>query len=229
VPLPLCLEQFTADHLCVTALQAPRYGISNVAIIGLLYLPQGAGNIVAARLGGMYADRTVKRWIEKRGYRRPEDRLYSTLIGGGVIIPGSLIAVGWIIESGKGGLAPALIMVHALASPYSSLKELTTIASLAQYFLSGVGLMMVLSSSNTYLVDCLQTRSAEVIAINNCIRYLFAAGASAGILPLVKAIGVGPANTLAAGIAWMGFGTVLLTLKWGTSLLYSSCEEEGKH
>lgn len=76
---------------------------------------------------------------------------------------------------------------------------------------------MVLSSSNTYLVDCLQTRSAEVIAINNCIRYLFAAGASAGILPLVKAIGVGPANTLAAGIAWMGFGTVLLTLKWGTS------------
>lgn len=81
--------------------------------------------------------------------------------------------------------------------------------------------MMVLSSSNTYLVDCLQTRSAEVIAINNCIRYLFAAGASAGILPLVKAIGVGPANTLAAGIAWMGFGTVLLTLKWGTSLLYS--------
>ena len=52
----------------LTYTMAPRYGITNVAIIGCLYLPQGVGNIVGSRIGGKYADWTVAKWIEKRGY-----------------------------------------------------------------------------------------------------------------------------------------------------------------
>jgi hypothetical protein len=44
---------------------------------------------------------------------------------------------------------------------------------------------------------------------------LFSAGASAGILPLVRAIGVGPANTIAAGIGLVGVLLVLCIIKWG--------------
>jgi len=75
--------------------------------------------------------------------------------------------------------------------------------------------MFVLASANTYCVDCLQKRSSEAIAINNMVRYSFAAGASAGILPLVKAIGVGPANTIAAGLGLIGVVLVLAIIKWG--------------
>lgn len=38
---------------------------------------------------------------------------------------------------------------------------------------------------------------------------------SAGILPLVKAIGVGPANTIAAGLGLIGVVLVLAIIRWG--------------
>lgn len=47
------------------------------------------------------------------------------------------------------------------------------------------------------------------------MRYLFSAGASAGVLPLIKAIGIGPTNAIAAVISWIGFALVVATIKWG--------------
>ena len=60
------------------------------------------------------ADRTVRRYIAKRGYRRPEDRLRAALLGSGVIMPLSCcerlpslpqpllmafqVAYGWLIQ-----------------------------------------------------------------------------------------------------------------------------------
>jgi hypothetical protein len=53
--------------------------------------------------------------------------------------------------------------------------------------------------------------------MRSCMRYIFSAGASAGVLPLIQAIGVGPTNTIAAGLSWLGFGLVLLTTRKGQS------------
>jgi hypothetical protein len=53
------------------------------------------------------------------------------------------------------------------------------------------------------------------IAINNFVRYTFAAGASAGALPCINAIGTGWTNTAAAIIAYIGAGLILLTLRYG--------------
>lgn len=95
---------------------APRFSITNSAILGTLFVPIGLGNILGSRFGGLYADWTVARWIAKRGYRRSEDRLYSTLVGGGLLVPGSMVAIGWLTETAKGGLGPVLVFVSRPSS-----------------------------------------------------------------------------------------------------------------
>lgn len=64
----------------------------------------------------------------------------------------------------------------------------------------------------------MQHRSAEVIAANNCMRYIMAAAASAFVLPMIESIGVGWTNTFAAGLVWLGFGLVVVTIKYGEGM-----------
>jgi len=87
--------------------------------------------------------------------------------------------------------------------------------SLVFLFTGGIGLMGVLAVCNTYLVDVVQGRSAEAIAVNNCLRYIASAGASAAVLPIIQAIGVAPANAIAAAIAWIGFALMCATIRYG--------------
>ncbi|GAA5820951.1 hypothetical protein JCM11251_001893 [Rhodosporidiobolus azoricus] len=175
---------------------APRYNISNAAILGCFYLSQGLGNAVASRYTGRFADWTLARWLRKRnGVYVAEDRLKATLWGGGLILPGSVLALGWVLDrvGGKVGLAWTIILL----------------------FIDGVGLMIVLTPCNTYVVDCAGVRSSEAIAVNNACRYVLSAAASAFVLPMIQAIGVGPTNTFAAGIVLLGFGIVLLLIRYG--------------
>ncbi|SCV68223.1 BQ2448_344 [Microbotryum intermedium] len=177
-----------------------NYGISNAAILGTFFLAQGVGNAFASFcFTGRMADHTLKVWLKKRnGIYVPEDRLRATLLGGGLVLPCAVLALGWVIDlgSGKVGLIFTVILL----------------------FLNGVGLMMVLTAANTYCVDVLQKRSSEVIAVNNFVRYTLSAAASAFILPLINAIGLGGANSFAAGLAWIGFGLVCATIRWGEKM-----------
>lgn len=170
-----------------------RYNIDNVAILGTIYLANGFGTILGSRLIGPYADRIVKKFIRKRGYRRPEDRLHAALWGTGVITPVSCLAYGWLLWGDKGGMAPPIIML----------------------FINGIGTQIALTPVNTYLVDAAQSRSAECIAVNNFWRYMFAAAASAFVLPMIDGIGPGWTMTIAAAASWLGFGTMLLTMWYG--------------
>lgn len=65
------------------------------------------------------------------------------------------------------------------------------------------------------LVDCMQSRSAEVVAINNCIRYIFSAGASAFVLPLANAIGWGWTMTMCAFVSWLAAGALFILCRYG--------------
>ncbi|GJJ08853.1 hypothetical protein Clacol_003073 [Clathrus columnatus] len=173
----------------------PRFGITNEAILGTFYLAPGAGNIVGSRLSGYVSDATIKRWIAKRAHFVPEDRLRATLISGGILVPCSLIGLGFTIQfwTTTGGLALSLVLL----------------------FISGVGFLGVFAVCNTYLVDSVQNRSAEVIATNNCLRYIASAGASAVVLPLIQIIGVAATNGIAATFTLIGFFLILLTIKYG--------------
>ena len=175
----------------------------------IVSLPSASFSLVRAR-------RLTRRSFSFSFSGRPEDRLYSTLFGGAIVLPVAILGAGWSMDTGAGGVAVPCVFLCSF-SPFSSSRLFfdSSLTLPSSSVLAGVGLMFVLASANTYCVDCLQKRSSEVIAINNFVRYAFAAGASAGILPLVKAIGVGPANTIAAGLGLIGVVLVLAIIKWG--------------
>ncbi|ODN82784.1 hypothetical protein L202_01060 [Cryptococcus amylolentus CBS 6039] len=185
------------DTYCVivplSAVFKERYHINNSAIAGCLYLANGVGNMISSKLAGPFADGIVKKYIAKRGYRRPEDRLKASFWGLALGMPVSILIYGWVLKFGKGGMAPPLIMV----------------------FLNGLSLMLALTPINTYLVDAMQSRSAEVIAVNNCIRYIFSAAASAFIVPLANAIGWGWTMTICSFVAWGAAVALFFLIRYG--------------
>lgn len=96
--------------------------------------------------------------------------------------------------------------------------------------------MGVLAVCNTYLVDVMQDRSAEVIATNkyaialpshtpfvcyliclfaSCLRYIASAAASAAVLPIIQAINIAPTNGIATVFSLIGFGLICATIKYG--------------
>ncbi|GAA5998827.1 uncharacterized protein JCM10292_005729 [Rhodotorula paludigena] len=91
----------------------------------------------------------------------------------------------------------------------------------------GLAFACVLTPSNTYIVDALPMRSSEGIAVNNACRYVLSAAASAFVLPMIKAIGVGWTNTFAAFIVWLGCGLVLLTIRYGDQMRAAGTRWEG--
>lgn len=102
--------------------------------------------------------------------------------------------------------------------------------------------MGVLAVCNTYLVDVMQDRSAEVIATNkyaiiyigqlsplsrwlpsifslylifSCLRYIASAGASSVVLPLIQSVGIAATNAIATVFALTGFALICATIKYG--------------
>jgi hypothetical protein len=70
------------------------------------------------------------------------------------------------------------------------------------------------ASLNTYCLDVMQKRSAEVVAGNYLLRYLFACAGTAVCLPAIQAIGVGWFSTISAAFLVASAGlTWLVTLR----------------
>ncbi|KAL0944825.1 MFS transporter [Colletotrichum truncatum] len=154
----------------------PRFNLTTPLQSGFFFLAPGAGYIVGTFFGGRYADHTVKKWIQKRGKRVPEDRLRSSFIAMGVVIPGSAIIYGWAIDQEKGGIPLPVICMFA----------------------QGVAQMVCFPCLNSYCLDVFRDRAAEVMAGNYFIRYVLAAVATAVCLPGVQGIGVGWFSTVSA-------------------------------
>jgi len=120
----------------------PRFHLTSPIQSGLFYIAPGCGYLLGTFFGGRWADRTVKRWIAKRGGERvAEDRLRSSLVAMGCVIPACMLIYGWSIEKEKGGVAlPVVVM-----------------------FLQGVAQLFCFPSLNTYCLDVMQGRSSEVV------------------------------------------------------------------
>ncbi|KAJ7778833.1 major facilitator superfamily domain-containing protein [Mycena maculata] len=173
----------------------PRFALTSPIQSGLFYLAPGCGYMAGTFFGGRWADHTVKKWIEIRGARVPEDRLRSAIPFMGAIIPGCMLVYGWSIEKKAGGIALPVIMM----------------------FIQGFAQLFCFPSLNTYCLDVMQSRSAEVVAGNYMVRYFFAAAGSAVVLPAVDKIGVGWFSTISSIFLVLATVAVYCTALWGKS------------
>ncbi|KAK1520315.1 major facilitator superfamily transporter [Colletotrichum costaricense] len=154
----------------------PRFHLTSPLESGLFFLAPGCGFFFGTYAGGRWADRTVKQWIKIRGRRVPEDRLRSSFVAMGAVIPICIIIYGWSIEKAVGGIPLPVICM----------------------FIQGFAQVIAFPSINTYCLDVFKGRSAEVIAGNYFFRYAIAAVGTASCLPAIQSIGVGWFSTITA-------------------------------
>lgn len=118
----------------------PRLNLANPLQSGLLFFAPGSGYLIGVQAGGRWADFVMKYWTEKRGYRRPEDRLRSSLFFLGILNPGAMVVYGWMIDHRVGGIPVPIISM----------------------FLQGFAQTASFVSLNAYMLDVMQHRSGQV-------------------------------------------------------------------
>lgn len=119
----------------------PRFNLTSPLQSGLFYIAPGCGYLLGTFFGGRWADHMVKKYIRIRGERVAEDRLRSCLLFMGGVIPACMLVYGWSVEKEVGGIALPVVMM----------------------FLQGVAQLFCFPSLNTYCLDVMQARSAEVV------------------------------------------------------------------
>ncbi|KAL5342489.1 major facilitator superfamily domain-containing protein [Aspergillus crustosus] len=174
----------------------PRFELETPLQSGLLYLAPGVGYLIGTFFGGRWADYTARKWFARRGeIFVAEDRLYAAAPFMGIVIPICMLIYGWSIEKEFGGLPVPVIFM----------------------FLQGVAQLFCFPCINTYCLDVVPERSAEVIAGNFFIRYVFGAVASATAIPAVESIGIGWFATISAALLMLGGAGLFATAKWGAT------------
>ncbi|KAI1500757.1 major facilitator superfamily domain-containing protein [Biscogniauxia marginata] len=171
----------------------PRYHLTTPMQGGLFYLAPGCGYLLGTFFGGRYADHVVKKYIQKRGTRVPEDRLHSALPFVGIVMPGCILVYGWCVEKDVGGIPLTVVCM----------------------FLQGFAQLFCFPSLNTYCLDVMPGRAAEVIAGNYAVRYLFACIGTAVVLPAIQAMGIGWFSTISVAFLVAGTAASAATIRWG--------------
>ncbi|OAX35759.1 MFS general substrate transporter [Rhizopogon vinicolor AM-OR11-026] len=173
-----------------------RYGITNEALIGACFLPNGLGNFIGSLVAGRLSDTVVIKWRARRkGVWYPEDRLRATWIGGLFLVPLSIGASGLLTEyvGGPIGLTLNLLCLYT----------------------NGVGVAFALNPIRAYHVDVIQSRSAEITAAYTAVRSLIPSAVAALVIPSIERIGVGWTFNIAAILALVGQGMIFLTIRYG--------------
>ncbi|KAJ8588636.1 MFS general substrate transporter [Rhizopogon salebrosus TDB-379] len=173
-----------------------RYGITNEAVIGACFLPNGLGSLIGTMVAGRLSDSVVKKWRERReGVWYPEDRLRATWIGGLFMVPLSLGASG-LLTAYAGGLIGLSLNLLCL-------------------YINGMGVDLVLNPIAVYNLDAAQSRSVEIIAAYAAVRSLLLSVGTTLIIPSIERIGVVWTNIITAVLALVGQGLIFLTIRYG--------------
>ncbi|KAF1796663.1 major facilitator superfamily domain-containing protein, partial [Mucor lusitanicus] len=163
-----------------------QYNFSSYQI-GLAYLANGIGNALGAFVSGKLSDRALAKSVDGR----LESRL-SPMWFGILLLPIGQLMYGWCVE----------VKVHIAAT-------------LTGLFLLGLGVGVVQTPANTYIVDSYQKHSASVMGAANLMRCV-----SAGCTPLVAPtlighIGNGWSLTILAVISTLSGICVFLVQRYG--------------
>ncbi|OAA80742.1 general substrate transporter [Akanthomyces lecanii RCEF 1005] len=177
-----------AGFYCITAampvLLHRRYHL-NETQVGLMYLPIAGGSIIAAFAAGRLMTWNYKRHCAMAGLpfdrsrqmdmtNFPIERVRLEIGIPLVLLAGAcLISWGWAIHFHAHIAVLCVIMVFL-----------------------GIGLIGMTNSMNVLLVDMHPGKAGTATAANNLTRCLIGAGATAAIIPLERAIGVGKAFSI---------------------------------
>ena len=180
-----------------------RYGF-NDAQIGLLFIPLGIGSAISSVTSGKLIDWNYRRHARRLGITVQRDRqddiskfpierarleIGLPMLYFGVAM---VIAYGWVLQYNT-GIAPICVVM----------------------FVFGWAMIAVFNTLTILMVDLYPGKAASATAATNLVRCWLGAGASAVVIPLINAIGVGWACTLAAFL-WLVFSPlVFLLIKFG--------------
>ena len=142
----------------------------------------------------MTSDRYVKHKQQKRGAYHPSDRL-PPIIFGTLIMAAGLFLYGWTAEKRVQWMAP--IMGTAL---------------------QGFGLVVILISTQAYLVDAFPVHAASASAAGSILRSVAGAVVPLGGPPLYKKLGLGWGNSLLGFTAVAFLVVPVLLLRCGGSM-----------
>ncbi|KAJ5779609.1 Major facilitator superfamily domain general substrate transporter [Penicillium paradoxum] len=151
------------------------YNFSTI-IVGLMYIPNSLGYMVASIFGGKWMDSIMQREAKKanrydekgRLILRPEDRMRENAWAGALLYPAGLIWYGWAAEKGVYWLVPMI----------------------ANFFF-GIGSMLIFSMVTTMLTEFMPKKSSEGVALNNFMRNIFSCVGSLVTAPIINGIGNG--------------------------------------
>ncbi|KAJ5908883.1 hypothetical protein N7495_001565 [Penicillium taxi] len=175
----------------------PRFNLTSPLVSGLFYLSPGMGFLIGSVMGGKLSDRAVIKWIRKRnGVRLPQDRLNSGLATLFAVLPASTLIYSWTLQEGVGGMAVPIIAA----------------------FSAGIGLLGSFNGLNTYSAEVMPHIRSEVISGKYLVQYLFAAGSTAAVEPLIGVIGVGWTFTICVFFAIIGGVNVFIITRWGLEM-----------
>ena len=158
-----------------TTFSAPPYSFSTT-IIGLTYIPNSIGYLLASLLGGRWTDcimareaRRADRFDEKGHLIYcPEDRMRENAWIAAVLYPAALIWYGWTAQRGTFWLWPLI----------------------ANFFF-GIGSMLIFSMATTMLTEFMPRKASSGVAANNFVRNIFSCIGAVVAQPLIEAIGNG--------------------------------------
>ncbi|XHG01487.1 hypothetical protein AWENTII_004868 [Aspergillus wentii] len=175
--------------------QSP-YNFSTI-IVGLLYIPNSLGYVVASGFGGKWMDNIMQREAKKANrydangnlIYRPEDRMRENAWLGAVLYPAGLIWYGWTADKGVFWLVPMI----------------------ANFFF-GIGSMLIFSMATTMLTEFMPKKSSAGVALNNFMRNILACVGSLVTAPLIDAIGNGWLLTI-VGLLGFASSSVLFVMK----------------
>ena len=169
----LCLYLLSVS-LQVTFSIAP-YNFSTI-LVGLTYIPNSIGYVIASVFGGKWTDRIMAREA-KRANRydengklqyRPEDRMRENAWVAAFLFPAALLWYGWTADRGVFWLVPLI----------------------ANFFF-GVGCMLIFGMATTMLTEFMPKKASVGVALNNFIRNIFSCVGTVVAEPLIEAIGNG--------------------------------------
>lgn len=177
----------------------PPYNFS-IIVIGLCYIPNSVGYLLASLLGGRWTDVIMAREARRAGrydphgklLYRPEDRMRENAWIAAILYPGALIWYGWTAQ-------------HGVAWP----------APLIANFFFGVGSMLIFSMATTMLTEFLPRRASAGVAVNNFVRNIFSCAGAVVAQPWIEALGNGWVFTIVGLVALSSCAVVWAMRRFG--------------